>query len=75
MTYSLTFITAQGGIAPHQNVGNLGFVRGLIRLWQSDPEYACFDRVCLLEVPQAGKTYRGQAFVFNREEALCWANK
>lgn len=78
-TYAITFISAEGGVAPGNYAGNLKCARGLIRLWcGGDRTWARFDRICLLQVPSPSErkrsTFRGQAFVFNREEALRWAN-
>lgn len=74
-TYALTFISTDGGVQPSNLCGDKAFVRGLLRIWYAGDHY---DRVCLLEVPSPSErkrtTFRGQAFVFNREEALRWAS-
>lgn len=73
-TYVVTFIATNGGVAPHQHVGNLAFARGVISVWVDGDHY---DRVCVLEVPSpSARTrtgFQGKALVFNREGALRWA--
>lgn len=85
-TYCLTFITKTGGVAVPQHVGDLRFARGLINLWATSVESEDgalpspdHDRVCVLIVPSPSErkrtAFRGNAYVFNLEEAQRWASR